>query len=78
MPPTRQGFGSVLIEKVTAQDFGAQPKIRFAPEGVSYEINAPPQRMTTPEVMGYSVEVVLIIAGRGPPVLPTRILKLLC
>jgi PAS domain S-box-containing protein len=47
--PTRQGFGSVMIEKVAAQDFGAQPKIRFAPEGVSYAIDAPLLVMTTPE-----------------------------
>jgi PAS domain S-box-containing protein len=47
VPPTRQGFGSVLIEKVAAQDFGAQPKIRFAPEGVSYELDAPLLDMTT-------------------------------
>jgi PAS domain S-box-containing protein len=46
IPPTRQGFGSVLIEKVAAQDFGAESKIRFAPEGVSYEIDAPLLVMT--------------------------------
>ncbi|UVC07030.1 PAS domain S-box protein [Rhizobium sp. TH2] len=46
IPPTRQGFGSVLLEKVVAQDFGAEPKIRFAPEGVSYEIDAPLLAMT--------------------------------
>jgi PAS domain S-box-containing protein len=44
--PTRQGFGSILIEKVVAKDFGAQPKIRFAPEGLSYEIDAPLMGMT--------------------------------
>jgi two-component sensor histidine kinase len=44
--PTRHGFGSILIEKVVAQDFGAQPKIRFAPEGMSYEIDAPLMGMT--------------------------------
>lgn len=48
-PPTRQGFGSLLIEKVVAQDFGAKPKIRFAPEGVSYEIDAPLLAMTPPK-----------------------------
>jgi PAS domain S-box-containing protein len=41
VPPTRQGFGSLLFEKVAAQDFGVPPKIRFAPEGLSYEIDAP-------------------------------------
>lgn len=47
IPPTRQGFGSMLLEKVVAQDFDAQPKVRFAPEGVSYEIDAPLRIMTT-------------------------------
>ncbi len=46
IPPTRQGFGSVLLEKVVAADFGTQPKIRFAPEGVRYEIDAPLLAMT--------------------------------
>lgn len=40
-PPTRKGFGSVVTEKVVAEDFHAKPKIRFAPEGFSYEIDAP-------------------------------------
>ena len=40
-PPTRKGFGSILIEKVVAEDFSAQPIIQFAPEGFSYEIDAP-------------------------------------
>lgn len=40
-PPTRKGFGSIITEKVVAQDFGAQPTIKFAPEGFSYEIDAP-------------------------------------
>jgi PAS domain S-box-containing protein len=40
-PPTREGFGRVLLEKLVAQDFGAKPKVSFAPEGLSYEIHAP-------------------------------------
>jgi two-component sensor histidine kinase len=40
-PPTREGFGRMVLEKAAAQDFGALPKIRFASEGVSYEIDAP-------------------------------------
>ena len=47
VPPTRQGFGNILLEKVAAQDFGALPKIRFAPEGLSYEIDAPLLALTT-------------------------------
>lgn len=41
VPPTRQGFGSVLINKAAAQDFGTSPTIKFEPEGFSYEIDAP-------------------------------------
>jgi two-component sensor histidine kinase/PAS domain-containing protein len=40
-PPTRQGFGRILLEKAVASDFDAQPEIRFAPEGLIYEIDAP-------------------------------------
>lgn len=40
-PPIRQGFGRILLEKAVAHDFDAQPKIRFAPEGLMYEIDAP-------------------------------------
>jgi two-component sensor histidine kinase len=39
VPPTRQGFGHMVIEKAAAQEFGL-PKIRFASEGLSYEIDA--------------------------------------
>jgi PAS domain S-box-containing protein len=41
VPPTRQGFGSIVLEKAAAQDFGALPKISFAPDGVTYQIDAP-------------------------------------
>jgi PAS domain S-box-containing protein len=40
-PPAGQGFGRVLIEQAAAQDFQSSPQIRFAPEGLSYEIDAP-------------------------------------
>jgi len=40
VPPTRQGFGHMVIEKAAAQDFGL-PKITFASEGLCYEIDAP-------------------------------------
>jgi len=39
--PTRQGFGHMLIEKAAAQEFSAEPKISFDPEGLAYEIEAP-------------------------------------
>jgi two-component system CheB/CheR fusion protein len=38
--PTRKGFGSLLLEKLAAQDFGAPPEITFAPGGLSYSIEA--------------------------------------
>jgi two-component sensor histidine kinase len=41
VPPTRQGFGRILLEKAAAQEFGVLPKVRFAPEGLIYEIEAP-------------------------------------
>jgi PAS domain S-box-containing protein len=39
--PTDRGFGRTLLEQAVAKEFGAQPKIGFAPEGFSYEIDAP-------------------------------------
>jgi two-component sensor histidine kinase len=39
--PTHQGFGRVVLERAVAHDFAASPAIRFAPEGLSYEIDAP-------------------------------------
>jgi len=39
-PPTSRGFGHMVLERAAALDFGASPKIDFAPEGVSYEIDA--------------------------------------
>jgi PAS domain S-box-containing protein len=44
--PTRTGFGSLLLERLASQDFGAQPTIRFAPEGLSYSIDASLPAMT--------------------------------
>jgi two-component sensor histidine kinase len=41
VPPARQGFGRILLERAVAQEFGAQPTISFAPEGLSYEVDAP-------------------------------------
>ena len=40
LPPTREGFGRILLEKAALQEFGGPAKIEFAPEGLSYEINA--------------------------------------
>jgi PAS domain S-box-containing protein len=44
--PTRKGFGSILLEKLASQDFGAQPTITFAPHGVNYSIDASLPAMT--------------------------------
>jgi PAS domain S-box-containing protein len=44
--PTRKGFGSLLLERLASQDFGAPPKITFAPHGLSYAIDAPLPTMT--------------------------------
>jgi len=38
IPPTRRGFGHMVIEKAAAQDFGV-PKIKFDSEGLNYEID---------------------------------------
>ncbi len=39
--PTRQGFGSILIERVLGADFGGTMAIEFEPEGVSCVLVAP-------------------------------------
>ena len=38
VPPTRRGFGHMVIQKAAAQDFGS-PKITFESAGLSYEID---------------------------------------
>ena len=44
--PTRKGFGSILLEKLASQDFGAPPTITFAPHGLTYSIDASLPTMT--------------------------------
>jgi PAS domain S-box-containing protein len=41
LPPTRQGFGSRLIERSLAQDLNGQVKIEYHPEGVICTLDAP-------------------------------------
>ncbi|MGB3335537.1 MAG: HWE histidine kinase domain-containing protein [Devosia sp.] len=36
--PTRRGFGSRLIERVLAADFGASPELSFAPDGLRFRV----------------------------------------
>ena len=49
-PPVRRGFGCTMLEKAAAQDFGAHPKINFAPTGLTYEIDAPLSVVATDSV----------------------------
>ena len=45
VPPSRRGFGRLLLESAVAQDFGGLPAFRFEPSGLIYEIDAPLQRL---------------------------------
>lgn len=47
-PPTRRGFGSRLIERVLAADFGGTPQLAFEPEGVVFRLIAPAARLREP------------------------------
>jgi two-component sensor histidine kinase len=40
VPPSRQGFGSILLGKAAAQDFENAPEVSFLPDGLVYEIEA--------------------------------------
>ena len=39
--PTRRGFGSILIEKVLAAEFGGSARLDFAADGVAFALKAP-------------------------------------
>jgi two-component sensor histidine kinase len=41
LPPTRSGFGRILIEKVLAGDFAGEVGIKFDPDGVECRLDAP-------------------------------------
>ena len=56
VPPTRQGFGRILLERAVAQDFDVQPKIRFEPEGLIYEIDAPLSILVAGSVAGGALD----------------------
>jgi two-component sensor histidine kinase len=47
-PPSRKGFGSLLIERVAPSDFGGQAKLTFDPSGLQYEIITDADRITHP------------------------------
>jgi two-component sensor histidine kinase len=40
-PPTRRGFGSRMIERVLAAEFGGTAQVRYLPGGVTFKIDAP-------------------------------------
>jgi two-component sensor histidine kinase len=40
-PPSRRGFGTRLIERCLAQDFGGEARIEFASTGVVCTVDAP-------------------------------------
>ena len=40
-PPTRRGFGSVLVERGLAREMGGQVKMEFLPDGLVCTIDAP-------------------------------------
>ena len=39
--PTRRGFGTFLIQRVLAADFGGSVRIEYPPDGILYELKAP-------------------------------------
>ena len=39
--PRRKGFGTMVLERVIAQDFDSRPRIDFDPDGLSYALNLP-------------------------------------
>ena len=41
IPPTRRGFGSRLIERLTATEFGGEVDLAYAPDGVAWRLCAP-------------------------------------
>jgi two-component sensor histidine kinase/PAS domain-containing protein len=38
-PPSREGFGRMVLEKAAEAAFGAAPKVSFAPKGLLYELD---------------------------------------
>jgi two-component sensor histidine kinase len=61
VPPTRQGFGRIVLERAAAQEFGVPPTIRYAPDGLSYEIDAP---LSAVVFVGSAREAVATLDGR--------------
>jgi two-component sensor histidine kinase len=38
-PRARQGFGSVVLERVMTQDFNSPPRLEFSPDGLTYALD---------------------------------------
>jgi two-component sensor histidine kinase len=47
-PPSRKGFGSLLIERVVANDFGGRASLIYDPLGLKYEIVTDASRLVLP------------------------------
>ena len=43
--PTRRGFGSRLVERVLAADFGGVVEMRYAPTGLEFDLSAPTENL---------------------------------
>ena len=39
VPPERVGFGRTIIENLVSQEFGNKPRIDYAPDGLTYELD---------------------------------------
>jgi PAS domain S-box-containing protein len=39
--PSHTGFGSIVLEKIVAQEFRTKPEIEYAPQGLRYSLDAP-------------------------------------
>jgi len=44
--PERTGFGNIVLEKMVRDDFGAEPAIEYAPDGLRYALDAPLKAVT--------------------------------
>lgn len=56
-PPVRRGFGSAILNRALAHEFGATVRIDFAPPGLSFVATAPLSRLIAPadtELTGFS------------------------
>ena len=47
-PPTRKGFGHMVIERMTAQKLGGAVEMTFAPQGLSWTLAVPATHLSSP------------------------------